>query len=346
MTQFTKPAINVDQQIELLLSRSLQIQSPARSKKYLEVISFFRLSAYMRPFQRPIAEQSVEHQFKDQVEFKQIVDLYAFDRELRLLIMDAVERVEVAIRATLNNVMGTKYQTAEPNSGSHWYMNSRLFKRNFDHQRLLRDIKDKQTKESQLLQRDITQIQRSNASIEVQELRIQRRIKENYPRFYQHHYSTPELMPGWAMAEELTFGSISHLYSGLAKDSDRKAIAKRFSVPQEVLESWLHTLNFIRNCCAHHSRLWNRELAIQPKIPHGALWQLPERLIPSQIQPNRRIYMVLLMLAYLMQQISPDSQWQNKLKALILLHPEVPIFPMGFVDNWRDHAFFQAGEQS
>jgi abortive infection bacteriophage resistance protein len=153
-------------------------------------------------------------------------------------------------------------------------------------------------------------------------------------------------MPGWAMAEELTFGSISHLYSGLAKDSDRKAIAKRFIVPQEVLESWLHTLNFIRNCCAHHSRLWNRELAIQPKIPHGALWQLPERLIPSQIQPNRRIYMVLLMLAYLMQQISPDSQWQNKLKALILLHPEVPLFPMGFVDNWRDHAFFQAGEQS
>jgi abortive infection bacteriophage resistance protein len=345
MTQFTKPAINVDQQIELLLSRSLQIQSPERSKKYLEVISFFRLSAYMRPFQRPIAEQSVEHQFKDQVEFKQIVDLYAFDRELRLLIMDAVERVEVAIRATFNNVMGTKYQTEELNSGSHWYMNSRLFKRSFDHQRLLRDIKDKQTKESQLLQRDITQIQRSSASIEVQELRIQRRIKENYPRFYQHQYSTPELMPGWAMAEELTFGSISHLYSGLARDNDRKAIAKRFSVHQEVLESWLHTLNFIRNCCAHHSRLWNRELAIQPKIPHGNLWQLPERLTPSQIQPNRRIYMVLLMLAYLMQQISPDSQWQNKLKALILLHPEVPLFPMGFVDNWRDHDFFQTGEQ-
>lgn len=345
MTHFNKPAINVDQQIELLLSRALQIQSPERAKKYLEVISFFRLSAYMRPFQRPIAEQAVEHQFKDQIEFKQIVDLYAFDRELRLLIMDAVERVEVAVRATLNNVMGTKYQTIEPNSGSHWYMNNRLFKRSFDHQRLLRDIQDKQTKEYQLLQRDITQIKRSNASPELQDQRIQRRIKENYPRFYQDNYSTPELMPGWAMAEELTFGSISHLYSGLAKDSDRKAIAKRFNVPQKVLGSWLLTLNFIRNCCAHHSRLWNRELAVPPQIPHGTLWQLPERLAPSQIQPNRRIYMVLLMLAYLMQQISPDSQWQNKLKALILLHPEVPLFPMGFVDNWQDHDFFQTGKQ-
>ena len=115
MTQFTKPAISIDQQIELLLNRHLKIQSPDRAKKYLEVISFFRLSAYMRPFQRPTAEQKIEHQFKEQVEFKQIVDLYAFDRELRLLIMDAIERVEVAVRATLNNVMGTN--SPEPGSG-------------------------------------------------------------------------------------------------------------------------------------------------------------------------------------------------------------------------------------
>lgn len=237
--------------------------------------------------------------------------------------------------------MGTKYQTAQPNSGSHWYMNESIFKRNFDHRRLLNEVETKQTKEFQFLQRDIRQIQRSSATQAEQEQRIQRKIRENYPRFYQHHYGTPKLMPGWAMAEELTFGSISHLYSGLAKDSDRKAIAKRFSVHQEVLESWLHTLSFIRNCCAHHSRLWNRELAVQPKIPRGALWQLPERLMPSQIQPNRRIYMVLLLLAHLMRQVSPDSQWHNKLKALILLHPEVPLFPMGFVENWREHAFFQ-----
>lgn len=344
MNKFDKPAISVSEQIALLQSRGLTIQTPKKAEKYLEVISFFRLSAYMRPFQRNITHQEFDHQFKEGIKFKQIVDLYAFDRELRLLIMDAIERVEVAIRATLNNVMGTKYQNEEPNSGSHWYINEKLFKRNYQHKRLLKEIEDKQSKEFNDLQRDINKIDKSKAAPELKKQRKERRIRENYPRFYQYTYESPNLMPSWAMAEELTFGSISYLYRGLAKDSDRKEISKRFELPQEILESWLHTLNFIRNCCAHHSRLWNRELAIQPKIPNGELWQLPERLTPSQIQPARRIYMVLLMLAHLMRQISPDSQWHNKVRALILRHPEVPLFPMGFPNGWQEHTFFQQGE--
>jgi len=82
----------------------------------------------------------------------------------------------------------------------------------------------------------------------------------------------------------------------------------------------------------------------QNEEPNGELWQLPERLTPSQIQPARRIYMVLLMLAHLMRQISPDSQWHNKVRALILRHPEVPLFPMGFPNGWQEHTFFQQGE--
>ena len=341
MTQFYKPAIDVTEQLELLKKRGLNIHSLERAERYLEVISFFRLSAYMRPFQKTTVQQEFEHQFKDGVQFKQIVELYSFDRELRLLIMDAVERVEVAVRATLNNTMGTKYQTEEQCSGSHWYLNEKLFKRNFQHKRLLKEVEDKQAKEFRDLQKDIQKIERTFVTDELKKQRINRRIRENYPRFYQSTYEFPRLMPGWAMAEELTFGSISHLFRGLAKDIDRKAIANRFNLPQEVLESWLHTLNFVRNCCAHHSRLWNRELAIQPKIPKAKIWSLPQRLEPSNVQPSRRIYMVILMLAYLMKQISPDSQWHNKVKALIVLHPEIPLFPMGFPDNWIEHEFFK-----
>jgi len=54
--------------------------------------------------------------------------------------------------------------------------------------------------------------------------------------------------------------------------------------------------------------------------------------------------MVLLMLAHLMRQISPDSQWHNKVRSLILRHPEVPLFPMGFPNGWQEHMFFQQGE--
>jgi abortive infection bacteriophage resistance protein len=334
MTSFTKPAVSVDQQLEILERRGLSVRQPARAKRFLEVVSFFRLSIYMRPFQIPGND---DHLFKANTEFKQVIALYAFDRELRLLVIDAIERVEVAVRATLNNHMSCKYQTDTACSGSHWFLNRDLFNQEYNHKRLIRYLEDKQETEATQLTRDIVKISSSNATSEIKQQRIAQRSKENYPRFYQQNYQSPSLMPSWAMTEELTLGSLSHMYQGLKRDADRKAIAKRFDVPHEVLVSWLHTLNFVRNCCAHHSRLWNRELAVQPKIPHGALWQLPERLAVSQIQPQRRIYVVLLLLAHLMRQVSPDSQWHNKVKALITLNPDIPLFPMGFPVDWQSH---------
>lgn len=158
MNQFNKPAVSVTEQISILKNRGLAIQFPERAERYLEVISYFRLSAYMRPFQKNINKRGVDHQFKDGTEFKQIVNLYSFDRELRLLIMDAIERVEVAIRATLNNVMANKYQTDDICSGSHWYLNKSLFKSSYQHKRLLKEIEDKQSKEFNDLQRDVKRL--------------------------------------------------------------------------------------------------------------------------------------------------------------------------------------------
>lgn len=192
MNQFNKPAVSVTEQISILKNRGLAIQFPERAERYLEVISYFRLSTYMRPFQKNINKRGVDHQFKDGTEFKQIVNLYSFDRELRLLIMDAIERVEVAIRATLNNVMANKYQTDDICSGSHWYLN----KSSYQHKRLLKEIEDKQSKEFNDLQRDVKKIERTSAAAEIKVRRIERRVRENYARFYQHTYDSPQLMPG------------------------------------------------------------------------------------------------------------------------------------------------------
>jgi abortive infection bacteriophage resistance protein len=349
VARYTKPVITLDQQLEILQTRGLCIMQPERAKRFLEVVSYFRLSIYMQPFQEMGSDT---HVFKPNSEFKQIVDLYAFDRELRLLVMDAIERVEVAVRASLNNHMSNKYQSgmddsalhSDSHSGSHWYLNRDLFKGHYNHQKLIDDLSKKQQKEASILDREIQKINQSSATSEIKQQRIAQRSKENYPRFYQHHYQTPALMPGWAMTEELSLGSLSHMYQGLVKDADRKAIAQRFSAPHEVLASWLHTLTFVRNCCAHHSRLWNREVPVQPKIPREDLWNLPKRLPNSQVQPQRRIYVVLLLLAHLMRQVSPDSQWHNKVKALIKMHPDVPLLPMGFTQNWQSHIFWSGAD--
>lgn len=339
MISFSKPSISVEQQLSLLQQRGLTIRDPERAKSYLEVISFFRLSAYMRPFQKPFDEK---HSFKNGVEFKQVVALYAFDRELRLLVMDAIERVEVAIRSMINNVMGPKYQLeGQPHSGSHWYLNNRHFKRDYDHHRLIKTLRDKQEKERTSLARENIKIEGSNFDGNKKSALKDIKQRENYFRYYLNNYSQPELPPGWAAIEELTLGDLSHLYKGLAKDADRKAIAKRFNSPQDKLESWLHTLTFVRNCCAHHARLWNRALPIAPKLMRDPAWQLPDVIPYTQIQPARRLFSVLMLLSFLMKQVSPDSQWINKLLILISTHPDVPLKNMGFPDSWQEYEFFR-----
>jgi len=336
---FSKPSIGLEEQMSLLQQRGLTIKEPERAKHYLEVISFFRLSAYMRPFQKL---NDNEHQFHDGSEFKQVVALYAFDRELRLLVMDAVERIEVATRAMFNNVMGPKYQKDdEPYSGSHWYMNRTHFNLNYDHNRLLNSLNVKQDKERGILAREVEKINNSpHHSEEKRKILINLKQRENYCRYYVNHYNEPNLPPCWAVIEELTLGDLSYLYKGLRKDADRKAIAKRFNVPQDKFASWLHTLTFIRNCCAHHARLWNRELPIAPKLMRDKEWQLPAVLPNSHVQPAKRLYSVLLLLAHLMKEVSPDSLWTEKLVQLIAKHPEVPIKSMGFPENWLQHPFW------
>jgi abortive infection bacteriophage resistance protein len=339
LSAFTKPSISVEQQVELLQTRGLIIQDAERAKSYLEVISFFRLSAYMRRFQQ--ASDS-KHNFKAGAEFKQVVSLYAFDRELRLLVMDAIERIEVAVRSMINNVMGPKYQQEnDPHSGSHWYLNRSHFKQVYDHERLINSIRDKVEKERTSLDKENTKIERARHDDSKKAMLKDMKQRENYCRYYGNNYSQPALPPGWAAIEELTLGDISHIYKGLARDADRKAIAKRFDAPQDKLESWLHTLTFVRNCCAHHARLWNRELPIAPKLMRDNSWQLPSVLPGTHIQPPRRLAAVLLLLSYLMKQVSPDSKWMNKVIALIKRYDEVPVKNMGLPENWEEFELFQ-----
>lgn len=330
MREFDKPAITVEQQIALLKDRGLNIQDEKRAGLFLRAVSFFRLTPYMRPFQKP---EDFDHGFRPGTGFRQISQLYDFDRRLRLLVIDAVERVEVAVRATISNHMGPTY-------GAHWYLNRNLFKDRYDHARLLGSIESAQQKALQDYQREVDRIDRLTHADAARKTGLkQRRAQESYARHYALTYNQPTLMPGWAMLEELTIGELSHLYRGLAKDSDRKAIGQPLAVPAPLLDSWLHTLTVVRNICAHHARLWNRELGIKPEQPRQANFKWPAYL-PKSSQ-HTRIAVVLVMLHHLMQQVSPHTEWHQRLTDLLNEYPEIPKQAMGLPDNWQADPFWQ-----
>ena len=330
MRPFTKPATTVAEQLDLLKARGLLIRDEARAAHFLEVVSFFRLTPYMRPFQ---VVGHPDHAFLPGAGFRQLSQLYDFDRRLRLLVMDALERIEVAARAAISNHMG-------PQHGAHWYLQQTLFKHRYDHSRLLSTVEGAQHKALQDYQREVDRIDRlAHADADRKVALKQRRAQESYARHYALSYNQPVLMPGWAMLEELTIGELSHLYRGLAKDIDRKIIGQRLATPAPLLDSWLHTLTVVRNICAHHARLWNRELGIKPEQPRqtDVLW--PAYLRRSS--PHTRIAVVLAILHHLMQRVSPHTGWHQRLAGLLNEFPDIPKKAMGLPDSWQTDAFWQ-----
>lgn len=332
MSQFFKPAISPKEQIQLLLDRGLNIGDQDKALSFISSVSFFRLSPYMRPFQK----DNDQHTFHVKVEFKQLAELYDFDRRLRLLVMDAIERAEIAVRASISNYMGVVY-------GAHWYLDSTKYTRQYKHKELLESIENKQKRAKKDYLRECSHIDKLNKSSVDKVILKTRRKQESYARHYEISYSEPPLMPNWAMLEELTLGQLSHMFKGLRHDRDKKAIARQLNLPAPLLESWLHTLTAIRNICAHHSRLWNRELGIKPSLPRNRLFRWPQYLVQANEHQgvHTRIATVLPILQHIMMHCAPDNSWKQRLLELFKTLPSTLLRSTGLPERWHEDPFWQ-----
>ena len=155
---------------------------------------------------------------------------------------------------------------------------------------------------------------------------------------YKSKYFSPENPPAWMTIEIASFGQLSMLFKNLRTCDARKATAKHFGVSEIVLESWLETLSFVRNTCAHHSRLWNRKLPKRPIIPDRAADKWLE-ILPETDKLNR-IYIVLSIIRYMIKRINPGTTFPSRLKQLLSDYPEIPLHYMGFPNEWEGDKFW------
>jgi abortive infection bacteriophage resistance protein len=116
------------------------------------------------------------------------------------------------------------------------------------------------------------------------------------------------------------------MFKGL-KSVTKTKLAAEYGLAEEPFQSWLHVLATLRNFCAHHNRLWNRQLGVKPSIPHGWKYTVP--------QPDRT-YCLAVMLQHLLCIIAPQCKWKERLFALIDSHPNIDLNAMGFPTNWRN----------
>jgi abortive infection bacteriophage resistance protein len=292
---FTKPATTYAQQVAILQQRGMAIADTPTAEFYLQHLNYYRLGAYWLPFEADHAT----HQFKRGTCFEDVLNLYVFDRELRLLVLDAIERIEVSVRSQW------AYQMAHYH-GTHAHLDATL-----------------------ALKATHWQLNINKLSEEV------RRSDEIFIKHLMDTYSE-SLPPVWAVCEVMSLGLLSRWYNTLKPMTTRRAIAAVYGADEGVLQSWLHHLSLVRNFCAHHSRLWNRDFSITPKEPRSK----PGYLRGEFNSHSRKLYNTLVILLHFMDTIAPQHHWRSRLKALISQHA-APVQGMGFPQDWLQREIWQ-----
>lgn len=147
---------------------------------------------------------------------------------------------------------------------------------------------------------------------------------------FKRKYNDP-LPPSWTIFEIISFGAVSRLFSVMKPGRSKREIANYFGIDDRTLISWIHGLVYVRNVCAHHARLWNRVLRIQPAIPQGTRFQW----LNNTSIPNNRVYYILSIILYLLNGISEANSMKGDFKSLLAKYPNIDPRAMGFPTRWE-----------
>lgn len=300
--KYQKPPLSFSDQAALLISRGMTGERDA-IVPYLEAVSYYRLSGYWYPFRNRHSDH-----FKSGTTFDAVWERYVFDRQLRVLIMDAIERIEVAVRTKLAYYHSHRH-------GPFAYATDSKSLPNLNHKGWTSFV-DRIQEEA-------------------------RRGQEPFVKHFDQKYGdSHKHLPVWMAIEVASFGVILTFFRG-APRKVKQSVATCFRMPEKVFDSWLHTLNVVRNICAHHGRLWNRQLGVKPLMPRKHKY--PDWHHPVSI-PNERVFGILSICKFCLARVAPQSRWPDRFRTLLADHPNIPIKPMGFPENWEDSPIWKKAE--
>jgi abortive infection bacteriophage resistance protein len=299
-----KPAIPIKNQIALLKKRGMLFRDEATATNFLKNISYYRLKGYWWDMQ----DDKTLHTFQQNTYFEDVIERYNFDRHLRLILFDAIERIEIALRTKMIYHMSLKY-------GGLWYLDNTLF-------------------EGQSI--TINGTTKTIHQHTVDELRKEfSRSQEIFIKDHRSRYPALDA-DAWKILEVASMGTLSKLYKNIKHQIPEKStIAKEMGLNlHSELASWLEAITYVRNIIAHHSRLWSRTMVKTPiekiRNPLGSWIAIP--LTPIQ---TKRPFLIITCLVYLCDFVTPGHQIKSKILDLFKTNPAIPIYKLGFLNNWN-----------
>ncbi|WP_040713309.1 Abi family protein [Nocardia takedensis] len=334
-----KPFLSIDDQVALLAVRGMTIEPTDEAKRWLSAVGYYRLSGYSYPFRAkdPTTPAKRLDTFVLGTSFREVVALYEFDRHLKTLILSGLERVEVALRSQTGHTLGGH----DPLS----YNDATLFRPEF------------------CTPAAGEKLSNHDKWLDLAKRRVKRAADSNDQAVVHHINNYGGMIPIWVLTDVLDFADLSKLFAGLTapnqaqimdwfgirrpapdpaqSKSSRVRDHKRWN-RNPPLASWLLHLSIVRNICAHHGRLWNRQLT---PVGTPTLKHLPgfDGLPPDQFES---VYGTICLITFLLNTTSPGHTWTRKIAHLVqntfadfTIRQEIE---MGFPAGWQELPLWKA----
>lgn len=303
-----KPWTSFSAQLEVLKGRGMEVGNEEVALSYLERIGYYRLSGYCYPFREYCKTDKYTRKdtFIKDSRFEDVLELYIFDKKLRLLALDALERIEMALRVDIAHLLGEKDPLA--------HENPECLHGNF----AKKEINGK-TKHEKWLSKFNSHLSRSKKV-----------------SFVKHHLDEYGTLPIWVAIEVWDFGLLSTLFAGM-KYNDQQKIAEKYGIADgRKFAQCLRSLNYIRNVSAHHSRLWNVNIVERSSVPQG--W--------SADLDNKRPFLYFCIMKQMLNCISPNSSWGKRLTEMmefdfpLIKNNAVSLSDFGIITGWKEWDFW------
>jgi abortive infection bacteriophage resistance protein len=310
-----KDSRTIEEQITLLKTRGMIVKDEQKAAFYLSHISYYRLKGYWWDMQTDFTN----HTFAPNSYFEDAIDRYHFDRQLRLILFDAIEFIEIALRTKLIYHFSQAF-------GGLWYLDETLFEDADLHTKHIEDLKTEFARSGEIFAKDF---------------RRKHPTESADPRIWM----SSEKPDVWLIFEAATFSTLSKIYKNLRHQLPQKSqIANEFGLNStNDFSSWLEAITYLRNIVAHHSRVWNRNMVIRitlPKNPRN-LWLKPTTVSIQENIQRPKPFLVISTMVYLCNAINPNNEIKSKIRTLFRNNPNIPVYKLGFFNHWEQEPIWK-----
>lgn len=227
---FMKRALTVEEQIAKLEEHGMLFDDKEKAKEILLDVGYYRLGFYSYPFEKTFPKlENRDHKLIDGTAFADIVELYYFDYDLRKMLLNALNRIEVNIRTTITYIISNYYKGSPT-----WFVDPAVMTATF---------------------------------IGSFDNMVYKQLLEN-PVVKRHHktHINDRYAPAWKTLEFMTIGNICCLFKNLKDEKVKRIVASKYGCSTGVFVNYLDMIRIVRNKCAHGSCLYNITLPMGAKV--------------------------------------------------------------------------------